>query len=151
MNWHFLVSFGRACVAASIFSCAGCGDGEDGSPEPTPADGELQIEIAGTWESNFGVIESISSEGWGDAAIVAFDNGDNFAITQNADDAAFSPGLFNRNVWTEPANGSFYYCTVAFGLESEEAALESTATADASDPENSGCGGAFAWTKLSAQ
>ena len=58
--------------------------------------------------------------------------------------------VFNRIVWTEPDGGSFYYCTVAFGLPTLEDALNSTETADASDPETMGSCGAFSWTKLSA-
>jgi hypothetical protein len=150
MNQRQLVSFVRACAFASGLFGMACGDGEDGGPQSQ----SQAIEIAGTWESNFGGTETISSESWGfdggTAAIVAdYDNAENFAVTRNPDDAEFSPGLYNRIVWTEPSDDSFYYCTVAFGLDSLDDALASTETADDSDPENSGCGGMFAWTKLS--
>lgn len=113
-------------------------DGDSGDP----------IEIEGEWASEFGD-ESIDSESWGMQMVIRYDNDDNVAITQNADDAEWSPGLFNRVVWTEPEDGAFFYCTVDFDLESAEDAEASTMTADDSDPDNSGCGG-FNWTKLEA-
>jgi hypothetical protein len=61
----------------------------------------------------------------------------------------FNPSKFNRFVWTAITGGSFYYCTVDFGLATLNDALASTKTADDSDPDASGCGG-FSWTKLSA-
>lgn len=146
MNRQSSFAFARTGVMLAALSLAACGDGED-SDDPGPTG----IEISGTWESNFGTTESISSEAWDDASIVDFDNGENFAITRNPDDAEFNPGKYNRIVWTEPASGSFYYCWVAFGLESEEEAGASDATADASDPETTGCGGSNPWTKLTAK
>ena len=56
----------------------------------------------------------------------------------------------SKIVWTAPANDAFYYCFVAFGLETETEAVDAADTSDASDPENAGCGG-FSWTKLSAE
>ena len=119
----------------------GCGDAAENNDS-----GDL--EVLGTFDTSFGSEETVTAEAWGSAAIVAFDNDANFAITQNAEDAEFSPSAFNKLVWTEPAtDGSFYYCTVDFGLETQAAAEASEKTADDSDPDNSGCGG-FSWTKL---
>jgi hypothetical protein len=159
MHLNIFVRFARAgFIAFSLLSVA-CGDGEDeperpsGSECPQPEPGE--IEIAGTWASNFGGTEQIDSETWGDLTVTEFDNDDNVAITQNADDAETSPGEYNRLVWTEPETVAeacaFYYCWVAFGLDSADAARNSSMTADASDPETGGCGGNFPWTKLSAE
>jgi hypothetical protein len=108
------------------------------------------IEIEGRWHSNWGGIESIDSDaftGYGTSAITEYDNQDNSMITQNPPDASWAPSKFNKIVWTELEGGTFYYCTVAFSLDTAEAARSSTATADDSDPESGGCGG-FSWTRL---
>lgn len=110
-------------------------------------DSKLVLEVRGDYWSNYDTGEVISTEGWDKAKVVSFDNENNWVITQNAVDAEFSPGKFNRIVWTEPKDGSFYYCTVDFGLDSEDDAKNSMKMADDSDPENSGCGD-FGWTKL---
>jgi hypothetical protein len=107
------------------------------------------IEIEGEWLSNFGGTESIDSDTWG-GAVVEYDNQDNYAITQNASDAQYNPSLFNKLVWTEIEDGSFYYCFVDFGLATAADARNTAMTTDDSDPENSGCGG-FSWTRLDAQ
>ena len=106
------------------------------------------IEIRGTWNSNFGGTETISSRKWNDATVQMFDNAANVAFTQNPVDAQYDPSKFSKLVWTEPTAGSFYYCTVDFGLDSLAAAQASTKTADSSQPDTGGCGG-FSWTKLS--
>jgi hypothetical protein len=128
-----------------------CSDPDAGS-EPDSDGGADEIEIAGTWESNFGGTEVIDSHGFtsfgSTSPIIEYDNDDNTMITQNPCDAEFSPNAFNKIVWTEIVNDSFYYCTVDFGLDSAADARNSTMTADDSDPENEGCGG-FAWTQLS--
>jgi hypothetical protein len=118
------------------------------------------IEVAGDYDSNFGGTEAITSDIWsitypGSEAIVTtvieYDNDENFAVTQNPDDAEFDASLFNKNVWTEPAeDGSFYYCTVTYGEETAEAARNTDQTADDTDPANGGCAG-FSWTKLTPQ
>jgi hypothetical protein len=139
----------------------GCGDDSDSSDGASDADGmemgsagggaaadDASIEIAGDWTSEFGD-ETIDSAMWNDATVVTFDNGDNVAITRNADDAELSPGLYNRIVWTDPESGAFHYCTVDFDLESEDAADASTASADEADLDGEGCGG-FPWTRLEA-
>jgi hypothetical protein len=149
---NFVRSAHAGLIAFSLLSVA-CGDGEDNKGASCRPGEAGEIEIAGTWVSNFGGTERIDSESWGDLSVIEFDNCDNVAITQNADDAEFSPGAYNRIVWTEPEAGSFYYCWVDFGLDSADDARSSTNTADASTPETSGCGaeGTFAWTKLSAE
>ncbi len=117
------------------------------------------IEIAGTYDSDYDSVETISSDSWKvvasygttDSPIPTYDNDANFAVTQNPQDAQYSPGKFNKIVWTEPASdGSFYYCTVDFGLDTADAAAASDQTADDSDPASGGCGGS-AWTKLTPQ
>lgn len=106
------------------------------------------LEVIGEWSTNFGSDENITAETWGSyQEVVDFDNVANIAITQNFEDADFDPGLFNRIVWTDIQNDEFHYCTVAFGLASEEEAQNSDAMADATDLDGEGCGG-FSWTKM---
>jgi hypothetical protein len=133
---------------AFTFSLAGCGDDD---PAGVPANTPAGIEIEGTWSSDFGD-EIIAEESWSSggavAVVVDYSNTENVAVTRNPDDAAFSPGKYNRVVWTEVAGGAFHYCTTDFGLDSEEDAQSASTMADASDPDTSGCGGSFPWTKL---
>jgi hypothetical protein len=90
----------------------------------------------------------IDSENWGSQDISEFDNEANWAVTQNAADAAYNPGTFNYVVWTQIAeDGSWWTCTVAFGIDSLEMALATENTSDDSDPANSGCGD-FGWTQM---
>lgn len=132
---QFLVGL-LAIVALASF---GCGD------EDTSVTG---IEVAGTWNSNFGGSETITDDAWNGAAIIEFDNTTNFVVTQTPADSEFNPSKFNKLVWTEPANNAFYYCFVDFGRDTAEQARTSTQTADATEPASSGCGG-FSWTELS--
>jgi hypothetical protein len=113
--------------------------------EPEDEGGDDGIEVAGDWTGEFGD-ESISDDEWNGSEIVSFDNEDNFAITQNPEGAEFDPGKFNKNVWTEPNDDGFYYCTVDFGRGSADEAEQTEMTADEDDLEE-GCGG-FPWTQL---
>jgi hypothetical protein len=145
------------CVALSLMAPA-CGDdssddgtaGTGGGAAGMGGDGDGasgEIEVAGTYDSDFGA-ETIDASMWNGSDVVDFDNDDNWAITQNADDADFDPGKFNKIVWTEPSDtGEFYYCTVDFGLDSADEARDTELTADDSDPDSGGCGG-FSWTLL---
>lgn len=134
---------GLAAASALVFGA--CADDE--------GEGQTDlIEVAGTWSSSFGGTEVISDTRWGSddfaVEVVSFDNEARVAITRNDDDAEFSPGAFNKNVWTAPAATGFHYCTVAFGLataDDAEAADESGA--DATDLDGAGCNG-FSWTHL---
>jgi len=109
------------------------------------------FELSGIYVATFsGAMENyveIVTEGeWNGFEVIDFDNGENTAITRNGPDADFMPGSYNKIVWTELENGEFFHCTVEFGLESEQAARDSVATADDSNPFESGCGN-FGWTK----
>ncbi len=118
---------------------------------------EASLEIKGSWKSNYDALETIDETTWSSTTsgvtstytIVKFDNENNMAITQNAADATYDPGKFNKIVWTDLADDSFYYCMVDYSKESAEEAEASTTTADSNDPATTGCGG-FAWTQLSA-
>ena len=147
----------QALTLMLVAALAACGCGSDNGDASTDAAGSAAdafsgppIEIAGTWMSSFGE-EIISSTSWSSsmstAAVVEFDNDGNLAFTQNAADAQYAPGKFNKLVWTEPSGDTLYYCTVDHGLDSLEAAKATTKAADDSDPANSGCGD-FGWTKL---
>ena len=116
-----------------MFGLAACGGGE--------------IEIAGTWDTQFQTVETISSEKWNTATVVDFDNDGNTAITQSPADDMYTPNKFAKVVWLEPAGNSFYYCTVDYGRDTLEAAKTSTKTAEGTNPDATGCGG-FPWSKL---
>jgi hypothetical protein len=151
-----LRSFVRAIGILSSLVSIGCGDGED---EKTP-EGQEQagLEIAGTWESNFQSTEILTDVAWdtvGDgfessSEIVDYDNDENVLVTMGEKYMEPEVDVYSRVIWTEPSDGSFYYCTVAFNLETLDDALNSTATADSSDPEAMNSCGAGTWTKLSA-
>ncbi len=105
------------------------------------------IELSGEWTGPFGE-EEINSFEWNGNAVIEFNNDENFAITQNAADAEYGPSTFNKIVWTELKDNSFWYCTIDFGQTTAEDARNSTKVVDATDPATAGCGG-FAWTSLS--
>lgn len=152
-----LRSFVRAMALASSLVLIGCGDDEDETTPKTPA--HEGLEIAGTWESSFGGTEVIGDDSWDafgedwetSSEIVRYDNEANVLITQGPDFEDPELDVFSRVLWTEPEDGSFYYCTVAYGLETLADALNDTTTADASDPDAAGSCGAGSWTKLTEQ
>jgi hypothetical protein len=147
-NPFFLVALAAALGLAST----GCdGDDDEAPTDTTPK----HIEVAGSWENvAFSEEDVIDDSSWSqtymggtdaalatDFTITKFDNATNTVILEDPS------GRFNRWQWTDVAGDAFYYCMVAFNLESAEGAENSTDRADDSDPENSGCGG-FSWTKL---
>jgi hypothetical protein len=139
-------------VAITLLA-AGCAK-DEGLDANAPANTTTGIEIEGTWGSSFGGTETISDDAWASGDFVTiiadYSNSENVAVTLNSDDAEFNPGKYNRIVWTEIADGSFHYCTTDFGLETLEDAQAASTVPDASDPDNSGCGG-FSWTKLTRE
>ncbi len=127
-------------------------DDEDDLIDPDDQD----IVIAGSWETNFDGREDIDDDQWTFVfdenddlvqAMIDFDNDERWAITQNPEDAEFGPGSYNRSVWTDLEDDRFYYCTVDFGLESEEDAHASEQKADEEDLEG-GCGEGSPWTEM---
>lgn len=110
------------------------------------------LSIRGRYMSNFGGMETVTSTSWSQGGpsmgVVDWDEASRFVVTQNAPEAMFGANTFNKIEFTAPDGmGSFFYCFVDFGLMSAQAARTSTQTADASNPEMSGCGG-FSWTRL---
>ena len=105
------------------------------------------LEVAGFWESNWGGVTTITDEAWGSSAVAKYDNDENMVIVQSPPDDLYTPDQFAKHVWTEIADGSFWYCTVDFGKETAEEARNTAKEADDSDPANGGCDG-FAWTRL---
>lgn len=144
----FAAACGTADTTDTAASAAPATPTADVAPTPAP------LEIIGTWMDppDFGGgNETITATTWAasfaSATIVSFDNDTNTAILQNAADDKFSPSKFNKVVWTDIKDNAFYYCWVAFGLDTAEAAKNDATTADSSDPATKGCGG-FSWTKL---
>jgi hypothetical protein len=114
--------------------------GEGGATSVTP------LELIGEYTDDYASPLSITATGWNEDTIAAYDNAENFVITLSPASAMYSPNTYTRIVYTEPVAGSFYFCYVDFGLTTLEAALGSLEVADASDPENAGCG-MFPWSK----
>lgn len=150
--WYCYVDYGLASAALAEASTK---TADDSAPEKSGCGGfswtQLKhaepIAIAGTWQSNFGGTETISSRNWAAMAMAKFDNGKRFAITQNPADDKYSPSKFSRIVWTALKDGGFWYCYVDFGLDSAALAEATTKTADDAAPDKGGCGG-FSWTHL---
>ena len=134
------------CAAlATTLSLIGCGE------EATQATAQTEVqtqalEVIGTWATPWGT-DVITAEKWNLATIVEFDNATNTVLTQQPADDEYNPEKFSRIEWTELTDESFYYCTVAFGQDTLEAARVAEATADTSDLEGTGCGG-FPWTRV---
>ena len=107
------------------------------------------IEVGGSFTTSFDTVEVIDSDTWNGTPVVAYDNKTNEAVLANPEDAEWNPGTYSKVLWIQPDwDGTFYYCTVAFALATEAQAMAAaTDEADASDPDNGGCGG-FPWTKL---
>ena len=133
-----------ASVAILSVSWSACVEQDEPEDDPTPV---AALAISGRWASSFGGVEAISSESWGSAKVVEYDNGQRWAVTQNSATAEYNAGKFNKLVWTQPKDGVFYYCWVDFGLDTAQAAKNSDKTADDSNPDESGCGD-FSWTKV---
>ncbi|HWP05218.1 MAG TPA: hypothetical protein VNN72_05725 [Polyangiaceae bacterium] len=145
----FLLAF----TAATGFASTGCDGDDDEAPKDSTT--PTHIEVSGDWENTlFQEEDAIDDAAWSmtngvgtdmvtttDFVITSFDNATNTVILEDPS------GKFNRWQWTDVDGDAFYYCMVAFNLDSAEDAENSTETADDSDPENSGCGG-FSWTKL---
>lgn len=135
MTFKTMMIRGLLALTLAVGGAAACSD-----------DDETTFELIGEWTGQFGD-ETITETDFNGSAIAVYDNALNFVVTQTPEDAMFNPGLYNRIVYTEPANDAFFYCTVDFGLDSVDAALTSTQTADASSPATGGCG-MFSWTGL---
>ena len=143
---NFLRSALNLCVIAACLSLAACGDdkttGESQNQTPT------ELEVGGIWSDNYGGWTVVQSSSWGNQVIHQYDNDGNWAVTQNAADAEYSPSKFNYVVWTDAAaDGHWWTCTVAFDIDTLEAALETENTSDSTDPSMGGCGD-FAWTQM---
>jgi hypothetical protein len=108
-----------------------------------PTDNEL--EIVGSWVTPWGV-ETITEDTWEAAKIVAIDNGLNTVITKTKAETE-SPETFSKLVWTDLERDRFHYCTVAYGLDSQDAAHNAVDISDPNDLNETGCGG-FPWTMM---
>ena len=107
----------------------------------------VPIEIEGRYHSNYGGVELVSHRRFSFQNVITFDNDTNTAITQSPPDDMFNPSKFSKIVWTEKADGRFFYCAVTFGEDTAEAATNTTEMADDTNPAEDGCGG-FPWTEL---
>ena len=137
-NTQFKHSLAVMMALAIVTGCE-----PDQQPDVNP-----DLEVIGVWNDNYGGWTVVDADHWGAQTVKAFDNNDNWAVTQNPSDAEYGPDAFSFVVWTEPAeDGSWWTCTVAYGLETVDEALMVEDTSDATDPSSGGCGD-FAWTQM---
>ena len=118
-------------------SALGCG-GDDNN--------RAALEIIGEYEDNFGGEQIITADEWNGSAIQDYDNQENVVYTQNSEDDMFNPEKFSKFVYTDIEDDSFYFCQLVFDADTPAEAQASDATADDSDPAETGCGGSFEWT-----
>jgi hypothetical protein len=143
-----MVKSGIGFLFVTCLLLPACGGDDEASPN---GQGD-EIEIEGSWTSNFGGTEVIDHHSWSAdfgtgptvSEIVEFSNDGNDAVLKGPDD------LYSRYVWTEVSGDAFHYCTVAFGKASAELAVSDSEVADDSDPDTTGCA-AFPWTKLTRE
>lgn len=135
-----------ALLGLMALGCSGDDDDEPVAPAKLEVIGEYDEYFDGNVVSELVVTETA----WNSSAIVEYDNAKNVVYTQAPDDDAFNPNKFGKIVYTEPADGSFYYCSVEFSLDTLEDAKDSTTEADDSDPETGGCDATndFPWSKV---
>jgi hypothetical protein len=145
-----LVRWGRGVACCSFIlglsACGGAfpdGDGSNRQLTSPPAG----FELVGTWVDNYGGTTVLDEATWGSAELAQFDNDDNWAITQMPADDEWNPSKFSQVVWTETTQEAFWTCTVAYGLESVEEAVNAESITDDFDPASGGCRG-FAWTRM---
>lgn len=148
--------FRLSVALLASLSLLACGEMVEDNNEPTTNNPMTKaLEVEGTWDDTFGggmpAGELVITESnWGTMKLIDYSSEENWAITQNPSDSPFDPDKYLRIIWLEPDATGFHYCMVAFGLETEEDARTSMATADASDPDVSGCG-ASSWSKAVPQ
>ena len=130
-------------VAVLALGATGCGGDDDDAEK----DNTAALEIIGEYDDNFGGEQIITADEWNGSAIQDYDNDENVVYTQNSEDDMFNPSKFSKYVYTDVEDDSFYFCQVLFDAETLADAQASDATADDSDPGETGCGGDFSWTQ----
>ena len=129
------------------FIACGSDDKKENQTNKGKVNNTKEIEVIGSWKGK-GEEAKITESKWNKSEIIKFDNEKNFAITQNPSDDKYSPSKFNKLVWTEIKDNSFFYCTVDYGKNSAAEAEKTTKKADISDLEGKGCAGSFPWSKM---
>lgn len=128
------------------------------------------LEINGKWKDNFNSYHqifgiksnSLGTKGfWEDFVIriiVEFDNSSRTLYVKGINEQSWADcdgdstkgeqgvECYSRIVWTK-YDDSYYYCEIVYNKGSLEEAKNDPKTADASDPNSSGCGN-FPWTKF---
>ena len=127
-------------------------EGHEGEHETGDETGmEGMLEIMGNGDNDWGGTEEITGDAWNGTAIVSYSNEDNWVITQNdaeqPEDSWAVASAFNKIVWTDVENDTFYYCWVAWDLATLEEAEAAENISDASDLTGAGCGGS-PWTMV---
>lgn len=113
------------------------------------------LEIAGTWEDEFGTnyeiddvaVKTGSEFGSSSIYLTQIDNAAQWVIGQNAQENEYNPCLYSRLEWHWEGE-ELYVCQSVF-MAGSEIAAEKAPMADSGDLET-GCGG-FSWSKLTAK
>lgn len=138
-------------LALSLLACACTDDANNLTDAEPPSDAGSALDplsqIVGTWTSNFGTTETITTNEWVGYAIVEYDGSARQVIIQSPPDDEYTPNQFHRVVWTPLVANSFHYCWEVFGKETGPDALSDETRANADALDTTGCGG-FRWTQL---
>jgi hypothetical protein len=148
MQFGNRINVGCLVVCVCVLSVVGtaCSGDTDNNEDDQNActNRDAQIEVAGTWTTNFGSLLVVDGGTWQSggtsSGIVSYDNCENRVITEGG-------SSYSKIVWTEPSGGQFWFCTAAFGESSEEAARNAEVTADFENPSEMGSCGDFSFTK----
>lgn len=113
------------------------------------------LAIVGTYVDNWDTTHEITdatwvqTSEWGTSAfsILSFDNDAHHVTAQNDLENDYYPDLFSHFEWMIDGDG-LWVCQSAYDASTEEDA-DATASADGTDPESTGCGGA-SWSLLTA-
>jgi len=126
------------------WALSGCGEGTQNTAKNPDISSTPAIELVGEWETSSGEQAFITENMWGLDTIWAFDNDANYVITQTASNASSGANSYNKIVWTDVVNNSFYACYVLFGYETIEEIETAEYDLNDSDPETGGCNN-FPW------
>ena len=124
-----------------------CANMESDSELPDSVPLSSNLEIIGTWTSNFRhyetgdiVMITITNKLFGSNRIIEYSNNSDLAITQNPSSDMFYPDQFNKERWIIDNANQFRLCTIAYNQSSaEEAKNASEATLDFNS--DKGCNG----------
>lgn len=111
---------------------------------------DLPIQVAGSWEGQWGTQFTVSSQMWLSAypgsptnsiLISHYDNVEGFLVGQAGATNTYNPSKWNRIDWLFDESGTLWYCSTHFDADSEAMAMEEHPAHDHSLYDTTGCGG----------